>query len=254
MGAFEIFQVVPKYQAKMKSYIYLLLNFCTVILCFIFSFHKRIRFNRQFVAFFKAALLVAIPFIGWDIWFTRTGVWWFNTSYTIGPVIAGLPIEEWLFFFCIPFSCVFTFFCLDKFFDLRWANAYGTILVFLLVILCSVLALIYQAGVYTLVTMVVTVLVLLFLHFVSRVHWLGMASLVYLILMIGFFPVNGILTGTGLETPVVNYNPDAFMGIRVMTIPLEDFIYGYSQFLLVIYFFKKFQQGDDQMSVQNANG
>jgi len=31
------------------------------------------------------------------------------------------------------------------------------------------------------------------------------------------------------------------MGIRVLTIPVEDAVYGYTQFLWVLYFFKKFQ-------------
>jgi lycopene cyclase domain-containing protein len=60
--------------------------------------------------------------------------------------------------------------------------------------------------------------------------------------MLGFFPVNGILTGTGLESPIVNYNPDAFLGIRMLSIPIEDAVYGYTQFLLVLYFFKIFSQ------------
>ena len=60
--------------------------------------------------------------------------------------------------------------------------------------------------------------------------------------MLGFFPVNGVLTGTGLETPIVNYNPNEFMGIRMLTIPIEDAVYGYTQFILVLYFFKRFEQ------------
>ena len=60
--------------------------------------------------------------------------------------------------------------------------------------------------------------------------------------MLGFLPVNGILTGTGLDSPIVNYNPNEFLGIRILTIPIEDAVYGYTQFLLVLYFFKEFQK------------
>jgi len=62
------------------------------------------------------------------------------------------------------------------------------------------------------------------------------------VLMIGFFPVNGILTGTGLESPIVNYNPDEIIGFRMLTIPVEDAVYGYSMFLLNLYFFKLFAE------------
>ncbi len=226
----------------MKPYTYLLINLLTVIVCFIFSFDKRIQFNKQFPAFLKASFLVAIPFIIWDIWFTKMGVWWFNTDYTIGLIMFGLPLEEWLFFICIPFSCIFTFFCLDKFFNLNWANAYNNIIVFISVIVCVVIALLHYDKTYTLVTAIITTLTLVFLHFIVRVDWIGKASVVFLILMLGFFPVNGVLTGTGLESPIVNYNPEAFLTIRLLTIPIEDAVYGYAQFLLVLYFFKMFQK------------
>ncbi|MCO4292622.1 lycopene cyclase domain-containing protein [Solitalea sp. MAHUQ-68] len=225
----------------MKPFTYLLINFFTVIICFIASFDKRIQFYKYFGAFVKAAIVVAIPFIAWDIWFTKHSVWWFNSAYTIGITIAGLPIEECLFFICIPFSCVFTYFCFNKFVKINWADAFNTIIVFISVIVCVVMALLHHNKIYTLVTAVVTTLTLIYLHFIARVSWIGKASVVFFILMLGFLPVNGVLTGTGLESPIVNYNPDEFLGIRILTIPIEDAVYGYSQFLLVVYFFKMFQ-------------
>lgn len=226
----------------MKAYTYALILFVTVIICFIASFDKRIRFNRYFTAFLKSAILVAIPFVAWDIWFTARGVWWFNTDYTLGIVIAGLPLEEWLFFICIPFSCVFTYFCFDKFFKLDWLSGMNNLIVFVSVIVCSVMALLHHDKIYTLVTAIATIFTLIYLHFIVRAHWIGKASLVFTVLMLGFFPVNGVLTGTGLETPIVNYNPNCFLGIRMLTIPVEDAVYGYTQFLLVLYFFKRFNK------------
>lgn len=230
----------------MKAYTYALILFFTVIICLIASFDKRIRFNRYFGTFLKSAILVAIPFIAWDIWFTARGVWWFNTDYTLGIVIAGLPLEEWLFFICIPFSCVFTYFCFDKFFKLDWLSGMNNLIVFVSVIVCSVMALLHHGKIYTLVTAIATIVTLIYLHFIVRAHWIGKASLVFTVLMLGFFPVNGVLTGTGLETPIVNYNPDCFLGIRMLTIPVEDAVYGYTQFLLVLYFFKRFSHSFDE--------
>lgn len=228
----------------MKPYTYLLVNLLTVIICFIFSFDKRIQFNKQFSVFLRSSILVAIPFIIWDVFFTKIGVWWFNKTYTLGISLFGLPLEEWLFFICIPFSCIFTFFCLDKFFNLNWTIAYNNIIVFISVIVCAVFALLHADKIYTLVTAIITMLTLIFLHFIARVDWIGKASLVFFILMLGFFPVNGVLTGTGLEAPIVNYNPKEFLNIRLLTIPVEDAVYGYAQFLLNLYFFKMFQKRD----------
>ena len=228
----------------MKPYTYLLIDVLTIFVCFIYSFHPRIKFNKHFVAFIKAAVLTAIPFIAWDVWFTAKGVWWFNESYTIGFIVAGLPIEEWLFFLCIPFSCVFTYYCLNKFFDLKWANAFNNIIVFVSVITGTLIALLHSDKLYTLVTAIAMVITLLYLHFVKRVPWIGQASFVFCILMLGFFPVNGILTGTGLESPIVNYNSNEILNIRLLTIPIEDAVYGYTQFMIVIYLFKLFK-GDE---------
>jgi lycopene cyclase domain-containing protein len=44
--------------------------------------------------------------------------------------------------------------------------------------------------------------------------------------MIPFLIVNGILTGTGLEQPVVWYNPNEMIGLRLLSIPVEDVFYG----------------------------
>ncbi|WP_230979010.1 lycopene cyclase domain-containing protein [Flavobacterium supellecticarium] len=223
------------------EYTYSLILFFTVIICFIASFDKRIGFNRHFGAFIKAAILVAIPFIAWDIYFTASNVWWFNTDYTLGITIAGLPLEEMLFFIFIPFSCVFTYYSIDKYYKWDSLSALNNILVFVSVIVLSLVALLNTDKLYTLVTAVATILTLLYLHFVVRAVWITKASLVFTILMLGFFPVNGILTGTGIESPIVNYNPKEFLGIRMLTIPVEDAVYGYTQFLLVLYFFKKNQ-------------
>lgn len=232
----------------MKPYTYLLIDFFSVIICFIASFDKRIQFNKYFAAFFLSAAIAATPFLAWDIWFTKTGVWWFNTDYTTGIILAGMPIEEWLFFFCIPFACVFTYYCLDKFFNLAWTGALNNVIVFLGFIVCVVVMLLYYNRTYTFVTAAFTLAVLLFLHFIAKKEWIGEATFVYLVLMLGFFPVNGLLTGSGLEKPIVNYNPSEFMGIRMFTIPVEDAVYGYSQFLLNIYFFKLLQRNEKRKS------
>lgn len=226
-------------------YTYALILFFTVIICFIASFDKRIPFYRHFGAFIQAAVLVAIPFIIWDIWFTNMGVWWFDTQYTSGVLAAGLPIEEWLFFICIPFSCIFTYYCVDKYYPLTWLSGFNNLIVFVSVIICAVVALLHYDRLYTLLTALVTIFTLVYLHFIVRADWISKASYVFIWLMLGFFPVNGILTGTGIPSPIVNYNPDAFLGIRIGSIPIEDAVYGYSQFLLVLYFFKRFKRPTD---------
>src|SRR5690606_25470546 len=132
---------------------------------------------------------------------------------------------EWLFFYCIPFACVFTYYCLEKFFTFNRADLFNNLIVFTSVIVLSVVGLLYYDRIYTLLTVIVTVLTLSYLHFIAKKEWIGKASFVYLVLMPGFFAVNGILTGSFIPSPVVNYNPGDFLGVRMGTIPVEDAVY-----------------------------
>lgn len=226
----------------MKAYTYLLVDFFTVIVCFVFSFHPRIRFDRHFPAFFKASVLVALPFIAWDVHFEKSGIWWFNHDYTLGIDLLGLPLEEWLFFICIPFSCVFTYYCFNKFFYMKWADAPGKLLAVLVAVACATALVFYGHQTYTSVTAVATIATLAYLTFAAKAPWIGQATIVYIVLLAGFFPVNGILTGTGLEAPIVNYNPNEILNIRMLTIPIEDAFYGYTLFLLNVLFFNYFDK------------
>lgn len=223
----------------MWQYTYLAINFFTVIICFLFSFHPKIQFHKHFKAFIMASVLVAVFFIGWDIWFTKTGVWWFNDKYLIGRRLFGLPVEELMFFICIPFSCVFTYFCLDKFFKLNWKKNIERIFVIISITVLLYLSVYFEHKIYPFVTFLTTAISIFLLYFVLKVKWIGKASFIYLILMPGFLTVNGILTGTGLDSPIVNYNSDKIIGLRIFTIPVEDTIYGYEMILWNLFFFKK---------------
>ena len=65
-------------------------------------------------------------FIPWDVIFTINGVWGFNSDYFLGFEIFSLPLEEWLFFICIPFACVFTHYALLLYFPNLKLNKVAT--------------------------------------------------------------------------------------------------------------------------------
>ncbi|WP_262147797.1 lycopene cyclase domain-containing protein [Chryseobacterium foetidum] len=226
----------------MMQFTYLLINFFAVIICFIFSFHPKIKFNRFFRAFILSSLFVAVFFIVWDMIFTAKKVWWFSHEYTIGLLIYNLPIEEILFFICIPFSCVFTYFCLDKFFDFSWVKKIENVLLHIITFVLLALATYFYEQLYTLTAFVTCALSILVLKYILKADWLGKAVIIYIILSPGFLVVNGLLTGTGLPSPVVNYNPAEFMGFRILTIPVEDFFYGLEMILWNLFFFLKFKK------------
>jgi len=214
------------------KFLYLLIDFFTVIVPLLFSFHPKIKFYKTWKAFFIASFTVAIIFIIWDAVFTHLGVWSFNDRYITGIYFLQLPIEEILFFICIPFSCVFTYYCLDKFYNLSWNPKIENIFCIFLSIALLITGLIFLDKLYTSVTFISTAFVCLILKFILKINWLGKVISIYAILLIPFLIVNGILTGTGLEEPVVMYNNSENLGIRIASIPIEDVFYGFELVLL----------------------
>lgn len=225
----------------MKS-LYLLINFFTILFPLIFSFHPKLKFNLNFKPFFLANTAVALAFIGWDMIFTQLGVWGFNHTYVSGLYILNLPIEEILFFICIPFACVFTYHCLNVFYKISWAEKTERIIILLFIASLFITGFVFYDKLYTSVTFISLGLCLAALKFGLKVDFLPKLISIYPVLLIPFFIVNGILTGTGLESPVVWYNNAENMGIRLMTIPLEDVFYGFELILLNVFLYERFKK------------
>ena len=186
------------------------------------SFEKRVYMHRKFRFIFPGVVSIGLIYIVWDIWFTRLGIWGFNPNYTRDLRLAGLPLEEWLFFLIIPYCCIFLFevlrFFVKRFYYPRFAR------ISLLVLLTIFLILIpftYER-IYTLAALSFTSLMLLIqLILKSYKSWLSGFFLTYLVSLIPFLIVNGVLTAL----PVVWYNNAENLGIRIHTIPVEDLVY-----------------------------
>ena len=55
--------------------------------------------------------------------------------------------------------------------------------------------------------------------------------LTFLVILIPFFIINGVLTGSGLDNPIVWYDNTENIGVRLFTIPAEDVIYAFGLLL-----------------------
>lgn len=221
-------------------YTYLLVLFFTVIICFLFSYHKKIKFHLHFNFLLPSIGMVAIPFIVWDIIFTNEGIWWFDHTYTIGTDIINLPIEEWMFFVCIPFSCMFTYFCLDKFFNWSWTKRYNKIFQVLYFLLSISVMFYFKERDYPFYTFLFNAIFTIFTFLIIKTDLVFKIFSIYICLLPGFLLVNGVLTGSFIPSPVVNYNPSEIINLRIKTIPIEDLAYGFLLFQANVLLFKEF--------------
>jgi len=196
------------------------------------SFEKNLRLYKRWKYLLPAILVTMFIFVVWDIIFTHLGYWFFNPVYNSGMYINKLPIEEYLFFIVIPYACAFSFYAVQFHFPKFKLNERWTkILTFLIVGLSGIMSLLNQDFPYTFVVFLVLPVILLLSYYFAR-EVVAYYLAIYPILLIPFFIINGILTGTGIEQSVFDYNPQAILEIRIFSIPIEDMFYNFSLLLL----------------------
>ena len=200
---------------------YALLLGGSVLAPFILSFDRKVGFYKYWKALFPATLITATIFIIWDIYFTKHNVWWFNKDFVTGWFIAGLPIEEWLFFIIIPYCCIFIYEVARAYLKWQWTGFIIPLNIILFLFFLGVTVLnidrTYTAVNFGMATFIIG------LQFLLKTHrtYLFYFYVAYALSIIPFLLVNGVLT----SMPVVGYNNEENLGIRINTIPVEDFAY-----------------------------
>ena len=176
-----------------------------------------------------------IPYIIWDILVTDSH-WWFNETYTLDFRLLGLPIGEWFFFITAPYGCL-----------LVWEAVSDAKLSTRLRPLRHVRTVLYVAlpiGVWVFSTgKQYTGLVLICVGLVGLTDTLLRTELlmqlktyIYLGIVFGLILIfNGYLTAR----PVVLYGEAYQMGYRILTIPIEDFGYGFTLMLFNALLYEK---------------
>jgi lycopene cyclase domain-containing protein len=211
--------------------LYLTLIICSIFIPFVLSFDKKVGFYKQWPVLFPSVLLTGIPFILFDIYFAMKGIWGFDPRYHSGIIIAELPLEEWLFFIVIPYASIFIHYVLSAYFPDKFPSDKTTriisvaLIVFLLLVVISNLE-----KIYTLVYLFLMILVLVAGLF-EKTQVLNRFYVSFPVILIPFLIVNGILTGSLIPGEVVWYNTEEILGIRILTVPVEDFAYGFSLIL-----------------------
>ncbi|MCY7410426.1 MAG: lycopene cyclase domain-containing protein [Chitinophagales bacterium] len=216
--------------------LYLAINFFTILFPLLFSFESRIQYYRHWRFVIPSILITASWFLIWDYFFTKNNIWSFNDDFITGIHISNLPIEEILFFFCIPFACFFIYVIVRELIFLpatlmkfRWEILVSAL--FFLFIGLKNITLTYTAVACT------SLGLWLLLLFILRINFFTTFLIAFLLQLIPFIIVNGMLTAF----PVVEYNDQFNLGIRFFTIPIEDFVYSGLLMIMNVTFYEWFK-------------
>lgn len=212
--------------------LYLILLICSLFLPLALSFDRKVAFYKHWPYLIPALLITGAFFVAFDIWFAKRAIWGFNPDYHSGIVLAGLPLEELLFFIVIPYASIFIHYVLIAYFPGKGLPDRVTNGITITLILVLALGILTHPGrSYTLVYFLLMIAVLAISSFMKD-RLLNRFYISFLIILIPFIIVNGILTGSFIEGEVVWYNPDEITGLRLITIPVEDFTYGFSMIMI----------------------
>jgi lycopene cyclase domain-containing protein len=224
------------------NYLYAIVDFLTIIFPLVLSFLPINPVYKKWRAIVPAILIPGILFLFWDNLFASWGVWGFNQKYIIGIYFFHLPLEEVLWFICIPYACIFSYEAVNYFFLRDVVKRKSTTFSVVIIAALMLTALLNYSKLYTAITFFSMSVLLFWVQWIWRPDFIGRFYLSFCFILIPFFIVNGILTGTGIEEPIIWYNNDENLGIRIGTIPIEDIFYGMLLVLLNISLFEFFQK------------
>lgn len=216
---------------------YLLINIAIIIVPLLLTFEKKLKFYTKIPSVIYSILIISTLYIIWDIIATHRGDWAFSEDHITGFRIFNLPLEEILFFITVPYSIIFIYETVAFYVPEKKINIdkYFLLIVAVLFILGAI---IFNHQNYTFLVLLYCGLFIvagIFSNFdilYSKIYWLTILTS-----FIPFFVVNYILT----SVPIVTYNSQEIWGIRVTTIPLEDFFYSFSMISFWLLFYRIFK-------------
>jgi lycopene cyclase domain-containing protein len=211
-------------------YTYLLINFLTIIVPFLFSFGRRMQFYKQWRHFLPAMLTAAFVFWVWDYFAVLAGLWWYNPLYITGAVVTNLPVEELLFFITVPYSSVFIYHTIQYYHPSPyWSGQLPRYMRYVTTILALCAIPVWHRTYTSSVLVVGGLLYPIAMRILDRAT-IDRFLTAYIVSLIPMAIVNGILTAL----PIVSYGASYNLGVRIGTIPVEDFIYWFDLLLLNI--------------------
>ena len=203
------------------------------------SYEHRFKFLKNWKAIFTSMAIAGAFYLAWDELFTQLQVWGFNERYLTGVYIGHLPIEEYGFFITVPFACLFVYEVLNYFIKKDILGPYRHAITWFFLLVSIILGTFLYPRIYSSAAFFFCAILLSYQLFVAKSIWLGRFYLAFIVCLIPFTVMNGWLTGSFTEEPIVWYNNLENSGVRMGTIPLEDSFYQLSFMLLIVSIYER---------------
>lgn len=223
---------------------YILLNTGTLLFPFLLSFDRKVHFYKKWRYLFPSIIFVGAFFLAWDVYFTKQGVWGFNSDYYYTTFL-GLPIGEWLFFITVPYACLFIYECLISYFSTNFLAKADRWINISLVLFFTAVGFWHHDKAYTGWTFMLASAMVLTHFLLFENNYRTRFYMAYLISVVPFILVNGALTGAFNEAPVVLYNDahnlSSALGTRLITIPFDDLVYSFLLLMMNVTLYEGFR-------------
>lgn len=217
---------------------YLIINLASISIPLAWSFESKVHFAQYWKPLFISIFITMLVFIPWDIAFTLHGNWGFNEKYLTGIYFMGLPLEEILFFICIPYASVFTHEMLKYYVPYNPFEKHVLKISSILLILLTVMLVLNYDKQYTASATLLAIIEIAILQFWLKSKDLARIYFSFVFVLVPFFIVNGLLTGSFIEDEVVWYNNTENLAIRLGTIPVEDTVYAFALLVMNMQLFE----------------
>ena len=214
--------------------LYTIILIASISMPFILSFDKKLQFYKQWKYLLPSIIIIALFYLVGDIYFTKLGIWGFNENHLSSIFLFKLPIEEWLFFLAIPYASIFLHDVLHVYFPKfkLTPRKSRNVSIILLFISMGILLLNLDKAYTTYIFWIFIVIIII--SYFDKSNTINRFYCTFLIILIPFVLVNGLLTGAFTAEPVVWYDDSQNLNLRLLTIPIEDFIYGFTMLLAAI--------------------
>lgn len=205
--------------------LFLWINILIIAGLLLLSFDKKLRFYKQWKTLIPSILFVVILFVFWGRAFSKAQILGLNPNYLTGISYFDIPIEEYLILFTTSFFFSFIYEEIKShFFKFRPVQfSYYFSLTFTL--LAIILALVYHDKWYTFAALMIAGVLNWIIYFGYTPKWYPYFIIAFLVALIPFLFVEGLLLGMITENSLTWYNPNEIIGFKILSVPIEEFFF-----------------------------